>query len=171
MPTSSPHAKQPNALALKQAANWQCMSCGKLCRRHNESWDDFAVRSGYETEVIAAHPRRWTLHVTKDYRPDPIVLDHGDHKQTSPRQSVRQSSVVLCGSCHRTYHNYRRWQRRHQQQQQQQENIGQLTLSDIRSPLTGLQLSLNDWGTPYEIVNPQAPRRRVKPQKTPSQIN
>ncbi|MEA5463687.1 hypothetical protein [Leptothoe sp. PORK10 BA2] len=175
MPTSSPHAKQPKALALKQAANWQCKACGKLCRRPNESLGDFAVRSGHEAEVIAAHPRRWTLHVTKNYKPESIVLDPDNAKKKAPKKknkkSSNQSVVVLCGSCHRTYHNYRRWQRHQQQHHQQQEHMGQLTLSDIRPPLTGLQLSLNDWGTPYEIVNPQSPRRRLKAPKATSDFN
>lgn len=163
MPTSRSHAKPPNALALKQAANWQCRACGKLCRRPNESLDDFAVRSGYGVDAIADHPRRWTLHLTKLDRHGPIALKHDAAHQQSSSPSV----VVLCGSCHRTYHNYCRWQQRQQQQRQQQEQLGQLTLGDIRLPLTGLQLSLNEWGTPYEIVNPQSPLRRIKAPKAP----
>ena len=57
------------------------------------------------------------------------------------------------------------WHDRQQQQRQQQERIGQLTLSDIRLPLTGLQLSLSEWVTPYEIVNPQTSRKQGKKEK------
>lgn len=104
---------------------------------------------GHDADDIAAHPRRWTLHVTKL----PIDIP------------AEQKVVVLCGSCHRTYHNYRRCQHQQRQSRQQQEKWGQLTLSDIRLPLTGLQLSLNEWGTPYEIVNPLPPRKRAKSPK------
>lgn len=100
---------------------------------------------GYDVDEIAAHPRRWTLHITK------LPID-------IPSE---QKVVILCGSCHRTYHNYRRCQHQQRQSRQQQEQWGQLTLSDIRLPLAGLQLSLNEWGTPYEIVNPLSPRKRA----------
>lgn len=152
MAASSNNRKQLNSLALKQAANWQCRSCGRHCRRHDESVDDFATRIGTEVDAIAAHPRRWTLHITKVYR---SVVP----AESSPR------TVVLCGSCHRTYHNYRRWQHRQQQHRQHQERQGQLTISDIRLPLAGLQLSLSEWTAPYEIVNPLPPRRRAKPSR------
>lgn len=99
----------------------------------------------HDLDEIAAHPRRWTLHVTK--------LPMG--------KSKKQEVVILCGSCHRTYHNYRRWQQQQQQSQQQQERWGQLTLGDIRLPLTGLQLSLSESVTPYEIVNPLPSRNRA----------
>lgn len=157
MPSSSHNAKQPNTLALKQAANWQCRACGRHCRRHDESLDDFAIRTGKTLDAIASHPRRWTLHVTRLYHHKPIVLKKTVLQQKSSSRSV----VVLCGSCHRTYHNYRRWQQR----RQQQEHIGQLTLSDIRLPLAGLQLSLSEWSDPYEIVNPLPPRRRLRSPK------
>ena len=54
-----------------------------------------------------------------------------------------------------------------QQQRQQQEHTGQLTLSDIRFPLTGTQLSLSEWVTPYEIVNPSPSPKRIKSPKAP----
>lgn len=101
---------------------------------------------GYDVEDITAHPRRWILHVTK----------------LSAATDSKQRVAILCGSCHRTYHNYRRCQHQQQQSRQQQEKRGQLTLSDIRLPLTGLQLSLSEWGTPYEIVNPLPPRKRAR---------
>lgn len=164
MPLSSQHVKRPDALALKQAANWQCRACGRQCRRQGEAIDDFALRVGHEVGAIAAHPRRWVLHVTKLDKASSIALGRRNSKQTSPDHP----SVVLCGSCHRTYHNYQRWQQRQQQRRQHQERIGQLTLNDICLPLKGLQLSLNDWGTPYEIVNPQ--RKRKKPSKNPSNL-
>ena len=156
MPLSSQTAKQPTALALKQAANWQCMACKRLCRRQNESLDDFARRVGQDIDMIEAHPRRWMLHVTKLHNNDSsIVLGNPIAQQIRSDQPV----AVLCGSCHRTYHNYRRWRYRQQQRRQQQEGFGQLTLNDIRLPLAGLQLSLSESVSPYEIVNPQ-PRRR-----------
>lgn len=157
MPSSSQNAKRPNALALKQAANWQCKACGRQCRRHDESLDDFAVRIDNEVAEIAAHPRRWTLHVTKLDKHSPMALSNA---------GLGQSSAVLCGSCHRTHHNHQRWRQRQQQERQQQERIGQLTLNDIRLPLTGLQLSLNDWGTPYEIANPLSKKRKKLPKKS-----
>ncbi|MEM9267041.1 MAG: hypothetical protein AAGA46_16110 [Cyanobacteria bacterium P01_F01_bin.13] len=166
---SSQHENHFNALTLKQAANWQCQACGRHCRHQDESLDDFAGRMGYELDVVKAHPRRWMLHITKLYQPDSNkkVASKPDPDQLSVFQPpLTPPVIVLCGSCHRTYHNYRRWQHRQQQQRQQQEHIGQLTLSDIRLPLTGLQLSLNEWGTPYEIVNPQPKRRRIKSPKT-----
>lgn len=138
MSSSNHNVKHPQSLALKQAADWRCSNCGRQCRRQGESLEDFAARIRHEADIIAAHPRRWTLHVTKYYG---------------------QPMMVLCGSCHSTYHNYHRWRQRQQQQRQQQEQSGQLTLNDIRLPLTGLQLSLNEWGSPYEIVNP-TPRKR-----------
>lgn len=153
MPPSSHKSKRPNALALKQAANWQCQRCGRVCRHRDESLEDFANRVGNEIDTVAAHPRRWTLHVTRL---------HG--RAVSPKKTAAKAAmpvVVLCGSCHRTYHNYQRQQQRQQQHRQRQEHLGQLTLSDIRLPLTGLQLSLNDWGTPYEIINPLPSRRRT----------
>lgn len=167
MPSSSHNAKQPDALSLKQAANWQCRACGRLCRRHHELIDDFAVRMGYDMAAIAAHPRRWMLYATKLHKDTPIVIRQAN-LDSPPEHLADNSTVVLCGSCHRTYHNYRRWQRQQQRQRQQQEHTGQLTLSDIRLPLAGLQLSLNEWGTPYEIVNPQPPRKRPKSPKASS---
>ncbi len=155
MPSSSHNAKPPSALELKQAANWQCRACGRHCRRHDESLDDFAGRIGNEVDAIAAHPRRWTLHLTKVHSP---MTPHRVAQQKASKLSV----VALCGSCHRAYHNCRRWQRRQQQYRQQLEQVGQLTLSDIRLPLTGLQLSFSEWSTPYEIVNPLPPRKRLK---------
>ncbi|MBT9317609.1 hypothetical protein [Leptothoe spongobia] len=167
MPSSSQNAKQPNALALKQAANWQCSACGRLCRRHDELVDDFALRVGHDRDEIAAHPKRWTLHVTKLHTDVPIIVTQA--KSRSPRKRLQgNSKVVLCGSCHRAYHNYRRWQQQQRQQQRQQERSGQLTLNDIRLPLTGLQLSLNEWGTPYEIVNPLPRQRRIRSPKASS---
>lgn len=153
----SPPSKQPNALALKQAANWQCRACGRLCRRHDEHINDFALRIGCKVDDIKAHPRRWMLHVTKLHK-DTVVIESGDISE----KLKDTSKIVLCGSCHRAYHNYRRWQFRQQQQRQQQEHTGQLTLSDIRLPLAGLQLSLTEGVTPYEIVNPQPPHKRTK---------
>lgn len=157
MPSSSHNAKLSSALELKQAANWQCKACGRHCRRHHESLDEFAGRIGNEVDAIAAHPRRWTLHLTRVHGPTAPTQ--------TPKPSPKPSVVALCGSCHRTYHNYRRWQRRQQQYHQQLEQIGQLTLSDIRLPLTGLQLSFSEWSTPYEIVNPLPPRKRLRPRK------
>lgn len=164
MPSSSQNANRPNALALKQAANWQCRACGRQCRRHDESLDDFAIRIDNEVDAIAAHPRRWTLHVTTLDQHSPLTK--ADSTLISPQKFPGQSPAVLCGSCHRTHHNHQRWQQRQQQRRQQQERIGQLTLNDIRLPLAGLQLSLNEWGTPYEIVNPQPQKRRKLPKKT-----
>lgn len=158
MPSSVENAKQPNALALKQAANWQCRACGRQCRRHDELVDDFALRVDHEVDEIEAHPKRWMLHVTKLHKDAPIVLNKADLDNGS-KNLTENSTIVLCGSCHRGYHNYRRWQQQQQQQRQQQEHTGQLTLSDIRLPLAGLQLSLSEWVTPYEIVNPQPPRK------------
>lgn len=155
MPSSQ--TKQPNALTLKQAANWQCRACGRLCRRHDEHIDDFARRVGCGVDDVKAHPRRWMLHVTKLHR-DAVTVESGD----TSKKLENTSKIVLCGSCHRAYHNYRRWQYRQRQQRQQQEHTGQLTLSDIRLPLTGLQLSLTEGVTPYEIINPPPPRKRSK---------
>ena len=157
MPLSSPNTKQPNALTLKQAANWQCRACGRQCRRQDETLDDFAARTGNEVDAIAAHPRRWTLHLTKLPSHSSVVVD-----TVSKQSRLEQAFIVLCGSCHRTHHNYQRWQQRQQQRRKYQEQSGQLTLSDIRLPLAGLQLSLNEWSTPYEIVNPLPPRRRTR---------
>ncbi|NEQ50614.1 MAG: hypothetical protein F6K11_10850 [Leptolyngbya sp. SIO3F4] len=167
MPTSSQNAKQPNALALKQAANWQCRSCGRLCRRHDELVDDFALRVGHEVDEIEAHPKRWMLHVTRLYTDAPIVLA-APNVDDKPKKLTENSKVVLCGSCHRAYNNYRRWQQQQRQQRQQQEHTGQLTIHDIRLPLAGLQLSLSEWVTPYEIVNPESPQRRTKSPKPSS---
>ena len=158
MPSSSKNTKLPQALVLKQAANWQCRSCGRQCRRHDESLDDFAVRIGNERAAIAAHPRRWTLHLTK-------VSNHGSavfNPVGATVSSTQPVMIVLCGSCHRTYHNCRRWHHRQQQERQQQERIGQLTLNDIQLPLTGLQLSFTEWSAPYEIVNPMPPRAKSR---------
>ena len=170
MSSSSSNTKQPNALALKQAANWQCSACGRLCRRQDELIDEFAQRVGHEVDEIEAHPKRWMLHVTKLYNDVSIVLDtpNSDNgSKNSKGNSTEDPIVVLCGSCHRTYHNYRRWQQQQQQQRQQQEHTGQLTLSDIRFPLTGTQLSLSEWVTPYEIVNPSPTPKRIKSPKAP----
>ncbi|NEP63775.1 MAG: hypothetical protein F6K31_43935 [Symploca sp. SIO2G7] len=156
MPSSSHNLNRSHGFALKQAANWQCQSCGRLCRRHKEALDDFAIRIGDEVDTIAAHPRRWILHVTKLYTHSTRVAN-----KVAEKKGAKPSVVVLCGSCHRSYHNYQRWQRRHQRQEQ----LGQLTLRDIRLPLAGLQLSLNDWGAPYEIVNPLSSGRRAKSSK------
>lgn len=129
-------AARPNlALSLKQQANWRCSSCNRPCRRAQETPADLARRLGLDPETVAAHPRRWTLHL-------------------SPGRPPR----VLCGGCHRSYHNRLRQQRRRQRQRQQWEAQGQMTLADIRNPLAGTQLALEDWGAPYTIVNP--PRRR-----------
>ncbi|MEM1241629.1 MAG: hypothetical protein AAGI45_17465 [Cyanobacteria bacterium P01_H01_bin.26] len=155
MPPSSPTPKQSAALALKQAANWQCASCGRMCRHTDESLGEFAARIGQDIDVIEAHPRRWTLHVTKLLPADSAAV---------AQQS--DGAVVLCGSCHGVYHNQRRWQHHRRQRRRQQEQIGQLTLRDICLPLAGLQLSLSEWGTPYEIVNPQPRKRRLKSPRT-----
>ncbi|ESA36872.1 hypothetical protein N836_04755 [Leptolyngbya sp. Heron Island J] len=163
MPSSSKNAKLPQALALKQAAGWQCKACGRHCRRHDESLDEFAVRIGNERDAIAAHPRRWTLHLTKVAKHSYSVLKPVE----TTASSAHQAMVVLCGSCHRTYHNYHRWQHRQQQHRQQQERFGQLTLNDIRLPLTGLQLSFTEWSAPYEIVNPLPPQKRIKSRRNP----
>lgn len=172
MSLSSSNKKQPNALKLKQAANWQCRACGRLCRRQDELVDEFAQRVGHKVDEIEAHPKRWMLHVTK-LRNDVSVASDTPNPDNEPRNlqgnptenSTEDPIVALCGSCHRTYHNYRRWQRQQQQQRQQQEHIGQLTLSDIRFPLTGTQLSLSEWVTPYEIVNPLPSSKRMKSPK------
>lgn len=155
MPSSSPRGKYPNALTLKQAANWQCGSCGKDCRRHGEDVEDFANRMGYEVDDIKAHPRRWMLHVTGPHQGSQL-------DGPSRSENLAGGSVVLCGSCHRAYHNYRRRQQQQRRQQQRQERTGQLTLSDIRLPLAGVQLSLDKWVPPYEIVNPLPPQKRGK---------
>ncbi len=159
MPSSNSNIKQPSTLALKQAANWQCRACGRQCRRHDESLENFALRIGNEVDEIAAHPRRWMLHVTKLYKHSPRGLS-----KTAPTPG-KQPVILLCGSCHRAYHNSRRWQHRQRQHLEHLEHLGQLTLSDIRLPLAGLQLSLSEWSTPYEIVNPLPPRRRMRPRK------
>ena len=165
MPSSSHNRKQPYALTLKQAANWHCQACGRQCRRQDESLHEFSERTGYEIDMVEAHPRRWILHVTR------LSDTHKQGSNQSVQLSVLElplppSVIVLCGSCHRTYQNYRRWQHRQQRHRQQQEHIGQLTLNDIRLPLAGLQLSLSEWGTPYEIVNSQPKPRRTRPPKT-----
>ncbi|MBE9067847.1 hypothetical protein IQ260_14425 [Leptolyngbya cf. ectocarpi LEGE 11479] len=171
MPSSSQNSKQPQALTLKQAANWQCRACGRLCRRHNELVADFALRVGHDIDDIQAHPRRWVLHVTK-LQPDIQKNNNSCHHPTSLSKTTLDTHapsgaiIALCGSCHRAHHNYQRRQRQQRQQYQQQEQTGQLTLKDIRLPLAGLQLSLHEWGTPYEIVNPQPPRRRMKAPRT-----
>ena len=158
MSLSSKNAKLPQALALKQAANWQCSGCGRQCRRHDESLDDFAIRTGNDKDAIAVHPRRWTLHLTKVSKPGSSVFN----PVRTTAASTQSTMVALCGSCHRTYHNSRRWHHRQQQERQQQERSGQLTLNDIRLPLTGLQLSFSEWSTPYEIVNPLPPRAKSR---------
>lgn len=172
MPPSSQNSNQLQALTLKQAANWQCRACGRLCRRHHELVADFAMRVGHDIEDIQAHPRRWVLHITK--LPPEIQKNNnsrhhppmGLSRTTLDTQAPSRSTLVLCGSCHRAHHNYQRRQRQQRQQYQQQEQTGQLTLKDIRLPLAGLQLSLHEWGTPYEIVNPQPARRRMKASRT-----
>ena len=156
MSLSSPNANLPTALALKQGANWQCQACGKQCRHHQESLDDFAIRMGYDLDVIEHHPRRWTLHVTR------LQGENLAQGNSLAQTSLTQGSIILCGSCHRKYHNHRRWQQQQQQQRQQQEQSGQLTLNDICLPLAGLQLPLDAWATPYEIVNPQSRQTRRK---------
>lgn len=170
--SSSQNSNQPQALALKQAANWQCRACGRLCRRHHELVADFAMRVGHDIEDIQAHPRRWVLHITK-LHPETRKKNNSQNntpiglsKTTLGTHAPATSTIVLCGSCHRAHHNYQRRQRQQQQHYQRQEQTGQLTLKDIRLPLAGLQLSLHEWCTPYEIVNPQPPRsRRIKPPK------
>ncbi|MGD1854285.1 MAG: hypothetical protein ACFB2W_08530 [Leptolyngbyaceae cyanobacterium] len=157
MPSSKHKVTPTDALALKQAANWQCRTCGRRCRRSDEPVDDFSARVGLDLEEITAHPRRWLLHVTR--------LSGSAVRAKDSFLAPKGTTVVLCGSCHRTHHNYQRRQRQRQQQRQQQERIGQLTLSDIRLPLTGLQLSLSEWVTPYEIVNPQTSRKQGKKEK------
>lgn len=149
-PLPKQSAKSPNPFNLKQAANWQCRSCGRVCRHQGETPEDFAIRMGHDVDEITAHPRRWILHVT----------------QLPGQTTSHQNVTILCGSCHRTYHNRRRRQHRQQRLHQQLEQWGQLTLNDIRLPLSGLQLSLSEWGTPYEIVNPSPPRKRFR--ATPS---
>ena len=169
IPFSSSNTKQPTALPRKQAANWHSSACGRLWRPPDSLVDDFAQRVGYKIDEIKAHPKRWMLHVTKLYNDTPTVLDKAN-SDNEPKylteKPTEDSTVVLCGSCHRTHHNYRRWQRHQQHQRQQQEHTGQLTLSDIRFPLAGTQLSLSEWVTPYEIENPLPSSKRIKAPKT-----
>lgn len=167
MPSSSQNSKSSQHLALKQAANWQCKTCGRQCRRHNELIADFAARVGHDVDDIQAHPRRWMLHTTKlSTKLCPEAQSNHSHTPAGLDRTISGSpplsATVLCGSCHRAHHNYQRRQRQQRQHYQRQEQIGQLTLKDIRLPLAGVQLSLHDWGTPYEIVNPQPPRKRTR---------
>lgn len=124
----------------KQAANWRCEACGKVCRWPKESLEAFIGRSQYDAATVRQHPRRWIL-----------TTAHLDHDPENPKARL----AALCVSCHRAYDN------RHMAtiRRRKREHHGQMTLADIAVPLRGQQLALGNLGDPYDVGNP-LPKQR-----------
>lgn len=100
------------ALSVKQAANWQCENCGKLCQRSGEDWLDFVIRIGWTVgEAIAAsqHPTRWVL-----------TTAHLNHDPENPHAELR----AWCAPCHCRYDLAQLPRKR----RLKQERLGQISL-------------------------------------------
>lgn len=80
------------ALNVKQAANWTCQECGRLCRQPGETLLDFVFRyfdgnlRDNDWSVIADHPQRYTLTTAH------LDQDPGNNDDTNLR--------ALCSVCH-----------------------------------------------------------------------
>ena len=131
------------ALAYKQAANWQCAHCGKVCRRPDESLADFLTRTPDDPKSVTAHPQRWALTVA--------------HLNHDP-ENLNADLVALCVPCHRRYDNAQMAKIK----QKKREAHGQLRL-DQAPPvaLEGMQLALDDLAEPQAVANAQAGVRWV----------
>lgn len=76
------------AFEIKEAANWECQMCGKLCRKPGESLTDFCKRRGGSSYEVMEKPQRFTLTVA-----------HLDHDPSNPNARL----AALCSVCHLTY--------------------------------------------------------------------
>ncbi|HEY3281563.1 MAG TPA: HNH endonuclease [Armatimonadota bacterium] len=72
------------ALAVKQAADWTCRECGRVCRRAGEPYVDWILR--VDNWEALEHPRRFVLTVA-----------HLDH---DPSNNVSSNLRALCSVCH-----------------------------------------------------------------------
>lgn len=112
------------ALAVKEAAGWQCQKCGKPCRKAGESLEDFQYRL-YKTisERLAAEcllkPQRFTLTVAHWPDPDPMNV--------SP-----ENLHAWCSVCHlkadAAMHGRNAAATRQRKKREQLEAAGQLSL-------------------------------------------
>jgi hypothetical protein len=77
------------AFAVKTAAQWKCEDCGKVCRRPDESLEDFARRAQLRLTAVQQAPKRWELTVA-----------HLNHR---PEDCHRDNLKALCAPCHCRY--------------------------------------------------------------------
>jgi 5-methylcytosine-specific restriction endonuclease McrA len=70
------------ALAIKNAANWQCQACGKQCLRPEQ------VAAAHKADV-----RAWACYT--------LTVHHLDH---NPGNNARHNLIALCAPCHRRAH-------------------------------------------------------------------
>ena len=113
------------ATAVKQAADWTCQKCGRVCIKPDEQPSDFAARL---CDSVAWH----------DYLEAPTrYLLTTSHRDQDPRNNQPSNLWALCPGCHL---NYDRAYRERQRLLRQQWH-GQLTLP-IENPATVKMASL-----------------------------
>lgn len=66
------------AFAVKEAANWQCQKCGRLCLKPKETLPEHLKRRAYTLQV--------------------------HHWNCDPADNRLENLVALCSSCHLTCH-------------------------------------------------------------------
>lgn len=101
------------ATAVKQAADWQCEKCGRLCIRPGELPADFIKRLHLNFKHVQDYleaPTRHTLTTS--------------HRDQDPRNNQPANLWALCPTCHLNYDRSHRERQRHLRREYQ----GQLTL-------------------------------------------
>lgn len=104
------------ALAVKEAADWECADCGRPCRRPGEPWVEFAfevAERGWWMDLD--HPQRFTLTVA--------------HLDQNPSNNAPDNLRALCSGCHLRHDA----PHRQANSQAKRERRGQLSLLEAQS--------------------------------------
>jgi hypothetical protein len=91
------------AIAIKDAAHWQCQQCARPCRKPSESVSVFEQRLDPKwkpllAEKLADYERTGVL----KYRPQRFLLTVA-HLDQDPSNSAPENLKALCAPCHLRY--------------------------------------------------------------------
>lgn len=92
------------ALAVKDAAGWQCTVCGRPCRKPGEDIDAFIARSythgWWGQPVTGLSPETWSAFVKEAPVRFVLTVMHLDH---NPANCATDNLRAACSGCHLRY--------------------------------------------------------------------
>jgi hypothetical protein len=91
------------AIAIKEAAHWQCQQCGRPCRKRGESVAAFEQRLDPKWQPLLAEKRAdYERTGVLKYKPQRFLLTVA-HLDQDPSNSDPENLSALCAPCHLRY--------------------------------------------------------------------